>query len=80
MASSATWIRHEPEKSVLHRLVRENLNSLVAFAEARDPAGRGLPRYVKRAFERYLGCGQLQNGFLRLRCPDCGLDTLIPFS
>ena len=80
MATSAVYARHEPEKTVLHRIVRENLNSLLAVAEARDPAGRGLPHYVKRAFEHYLGCGQLQNGFLRLRCPDCGLDSLIPFS
>ncbi len=78
--ASATYRRHEPEKTLLHRLVRENLATFVEFAEARDPAGRGLPRYVRNAFERYLGCGILQNGFVRVRCPDCGYDGVVPFS
>lgn len=34
--------RHEPKKSVLHRLVRANYNSLAAFAGVSDPAGPGL--------------------------------------
>ena len=68
--ASAARARHEPQKTVLHRGVQEKLDPPVAFAEARDPTGRDLPRCVKRAFEHDLGGGMLQNGFRRLRRPD----------
>jgi hypothetical protein len=62
--------RRAPEHSVLHRVVRENLNTFLAEAEARSPDGRGLPKYVRQALERFLGCGILAKGFARVRCPD----------
>jgi len=72
--------RHEPEKSVLYRIVREHWKTFLRFAEERDPRGIGLPRYVRNAFEEYLRCGILQHGFVRVRCPGCGDDSLVPFS
>ena len=32
------------------------------------------------AVERYVGCGQLANGFVRVRCTSCGDDRLVAFS
>src|SRR6185295_11235369 len=57
-----------------------NLETFFAMADARAPEGRGLPRYVRGAFERYLDCGVLAKGFVRVRCPDCGYDTVVGFS
>ena len=75
-----TYKRHEPEKTVLYKIVREHWKTFVEFAQARDPRGNGLPRYVKKAFEAYLDCGILQHGFVRVRCPGCGHDSIVPFS
>jgi ribosomal protein S27E len=72
--------RHEPEKTALYQIVRENLNTFFDRADARAGEGRGLPRYVKNAFYRYLECGILAHGFARVRCPDCGYDTVVAFS
>jgi len=35
---------------------------------------------VKGAFERFLDCGVLAKGFVRVRCPECGYDTAVSFS
>ncbi|HZE98256.1 MAG TPA: transposase [Planctomycetota bacterium] len=32
------------------------------------------------AFERFLDCGILAKGFVRVRCPECGYDTAVGFS
>jgi Putative transposase. len=39
-----------------------------------------LPRYVVKAFEDYLGCGDLAGGLLRCHCDGCGHDVLVAFS
>jgi len=72
--------RHEPENTVLYKVVQEHLNTFLESAEARAGEGRGLPRYVRNAFRNYLECGILAYGFARLRCPDCGYDTVVAFS
>ena len=77
---TAVYARRQPEKSVLYEAVRENLESFLAMAEARSPDGRGLPKYVRQTFRRYLECGILAKGFARVRCPACGHDTLVAFS
>ena len=71
--------RREPEKTVLHHVVRENLSTFLERAAERS-GGRGLPTYVRQEFERYLDCGILSQGFCRIRCPDCGYDTVVGFS
>ncbi len=35
---------------------------------------------VRDLFESFLRCGDLHFGFLRMRCPDCGHEKLLPFS
>jgi hypothetical protein len=45
--------RHEPEKTALYQIVRENLNTFLDRADARAGEGCGLPRYVKNAFLRH---------------------------
>jgi hypothetical protein len=42
--------------------------------------GSRLPRFVKDEFDAFLQCGILAHGFLRLRCGECGHDSLLTFS
>lgn len=70
--------RRQPENTVLHRIVRENLQTMLA--EARDANGMGLPRYVEREFRAYLACGILAHGFVRISCDTCRKDMLVAFS
>lgn len=77
---AAYYRRREPEKTLLHRVVRENLNPFLAKADARASEGRRLPAYVRGAFRRFLDCGILARGFARVRCPQCGYDTVVGFS
>ena len=65
---AAGYRRREPEKTVLHAVVRENLETFLEAARERD--GDGYPAFVEREFRRYLDCGLLARGFGRVRCPD----------
>jgi len=59
--------RREPEKTVLHAIVREHLETFLA--QARRLHGEGYPRFIEREFRRYVDCGLLCHGFARIRCP-----------
>jgi hypothetical protein len=72
--------RREPEKTLLHQVVCEELESFLAAARERSEHGRGLPAFVERELRAYLDCGILARGFARVRCPDCGFERLVAFS
>jgi len=72
--------RREPEKTALHAVVRENLETLLEEARERSEGGYGYPTFVEKEFRRYLDCGLLAHGFARLRCPTCGVERLVAFS
>ena len=56
--SSSETGRRRPESSTLHRVVRENLQTL--YAAVQDGfATAALPEFVRREFEGYLDCGLL---------------------
>lgn len=65
-----------PEASVLHRAVREGLEE--ALGDIAAPGG--WPPFVREAFEAYLRCGVLREGFSRVRCVGCGDELLVGFS
>ena len=70
----AVFARHRPETTDLYKLVQRHYRT---FASTMDEAGRSLPKYVLREFERYLDCGLLQRGFVRSTCSACGFDRLV---
>ena len=39
-----------------------------------------LPAFVEQEFYDFLTCGILAHGFARLRCTECTLERLVPFS
>jgi hypothetical protein len=73
----ADYERHQPEKTLLYKVVSETLESFLATA--RDQ-GAPVARFVERELRAYLDCGILARGFLRLHCDTCGCDRLLAFS
>jgi len=71
--------RREPEKTLLHAVARERLESFLAQARERSHS-RGLPDFVERELRPYTECGILARAFAMVRCPDCGFERLVAFS
>jgi hypothetical protein len=69
--------RRRPEKTPLHRVVSENLESWLAWREA---AERPVPGYVEEELRGYLECGILCLGFARAQCTGCGQAFVVAFS
>jgi hypothetical protein len=63
---------------VLHVVVREHLETFLGTFRAQH--GKGLPRYVEQELRRYLRCGVLAHGFLRVSCSSCRQEMLVAFS
>lgn len=78
-AGWCTYIRRQPEHTVLHRVIREHLETFLAEARLRG-GGEGLPRFVERELREFLTCGVLAEGFARFRCGDCQREILVAFS
>lgn len=78
--SKAAYARRRPETTVLHKVVREHLETLLSECSSRSASGRGYPAHVEDEFRRYLDCGILANGFLRVHCEVCNRDELVAFS
>ena len=74
------WRRREPDKTALHIVVRENLQTFLAEGRRRSDSGSGYPAFIEHEFSRYIRCGMLAWGFSRLRCPACGVEKIVAFS
>jgi len=65
---SEQYKRHQPETTLLYQLVeRYHPGFTVNLAEQ----GKYLPKYVEREFDKFLRCGRLQYGFVRVVCGAC---------
>ena len=69
--------RREPEHTVLHQILRSELETFLARQNDR---GRPVPRFVERELHGFLECGILAHGFVRVHCDTCGKDRLVAFS
>jgi hypothetical protein len=61
-APLARYRRREPERTVLHEVVRDELETFLARARERSEHGRGLPAFVERELRAYVDCGILARG------------------
>lgn len=77
-ALAAPYAPRRPTETVLYGLVRQNLESFLAYA--REHYDGGLPRYAENELRAYLKCGVFSEGFTRARCDGCGHDLLVAFS
>jgi hypothetical protein len=60
--------RREPEKTLLHQVVSERLETFLEAARDRSAHGRGLPAFVQHELRAYLDGGILAHGVARIRC------------
>jgi hypothetical protein len=68
LVAAPTYARHVPERTLLYALVRAHYPDFMARLTAED---RSLPETVREEFKAFLGCGVLENGFLRVVCEHC---------
>ena len=73
----AIYQRHTPETTVLYQTIARVWPSLRAEYAASDAP---FAEHVETEFERYLRCGILQYGFVRLKCDSCSRTKLVGFS
>ncbi|MBL6831062.1 MAG: transposase zinc-binding domain-containing protein, partial [Pirellulales bacterium] len=76
-AASRRYERRRPEKTPLHKIISENLES---WLEWREAAERPVPGYVEDELRGYFACGILCFGFARARCTTCGQGFVVAFS
>jgi len=69
-----------PAATLLHRIVREHLETYLAGGGHDAGQAPYVPAYVRTSFENYLKCGILAHGFARVYCGGCGHDFLVAFS
>jgi hypothetical protein len=71
------YVPRRPETTPLYAVLSAELETFLARREQQEHA---LPRFVARELRGYLDCGILAHGFLRVRCPACREERLVPFS
>jgi hypothetical protein len=76
-ASSRRYERRRPEKTQLHKIVSENLESWLEDRSARE---QPVAAYVEEEFRGYLTCGLLCFGFARALCTQCTQTFVVAFS
>ena len=74
---SVDYAPRDPAADVLHRVVREHLQTFLAEAAY---LREGVPRFVEEEFQAFLSCGWLAGGFARFRCVGCQTERLVAFS
>jgi len=74
-----TYVRRQPERTIVHQVIREHLETFLAEARRRG-GGEGVPRFVERELREFVTCGVLARGFARFRCTDCQREILVAFS
>ena len=61
-----------PERTIFYQLVRDHFEQFALVHEERFEASDGpLRPVVRKVVNQFLSCGLLENGFARVRCPQC---------
>ena len=70
-----------PQESPLWKLLNNHYDSFEQGYDERFEKQYGLFRpIVNEVVHDYLSCGDLRNGFARVRCKDCSAEYLLAFS
>ncbi len=80
-ACSARYRARSPRATPLYRLFETHFDEVRGEWEERFERRFGFWRsFVDEQVLRYLDCGLFENGFARIRCPDCAEEYLLAFS
>jgi len=71
--------RHEPTQSLLYQVLDQNIQEFFDTV-AQDPDHKALPDFIMHEFDKFLKCGVLSEGFVRLKCDECTHSIIVPFS
>ncbi len=70
-----------PERTIFYQLVRDHFEQFALVHEERFEASDGpLRPVVRKVVNQFLDCGLLENGFARVRCPQCQAEFFCAFS
>ncbi|HQG44512.1 MAG TPA: transposase [bacterium] len=70
-----------PEASPFFALVRDHFDAFERVYDERFQPKYGYWRpIIRTAIDKYVKCGDLREGFARVRCPDCGKEYFVVFS
>src|SRR3990170_2212635 len=70
-----------PVSTPLYKIVEDYWEMFINTYDDKFQENYGFFRpVVKSEMEKYLNCGILRNGFIRIRCPECKEEYLLPFS
>ena len=80
-APTAVYRPRNPQDSGYYRCVEDNFETFIGIYDEYFSRQYGFWRpYVEQVIYRYLDCGNLHNGFARVKCEDCGHEYLLAFS
>ncbi|MEN6318919.1 MAG: transposase [Syntrophaceae bacterium] len=78
---AAVYRPRNPQTSDYYRCVEDHFEAFLLVYEERFERKYGFWRpYIQKVIYRYLDCGDLHNGFARVKCKDCGHEYLLAFS
>lgn len=79
--STAVYHPRKPTDSPLYRLLRNHFNHFEQIYDERFVHSYGFYRpIISEVVRAYMKCGDLKQGFVRVRCPDCHHEYLLAFS
>jgi ribosomal protein S27E len=78
---AGVYKRRTPEKSDLYKIAYHYFEAYEKIYPERYEEEYGYFRkIITSTICKYLDCGIMENGFARVRCPDCGHDFFVAFS
>ena len=78
---AAVYRPRYPQATDYYRCVEDYFETFVRIYNEHFSRQYGFWRpYVEQVIYRYLDCGNLRNGFARVKCKDCGHEYLLAFS
>jgi hypothetical protein len=79
--NSAVYHPRVPTASPLYKLLFDHFTGFVASYDTKFSRSHGFFRpVIEDVVHAYLKCGDLKQGFARVRCPDCHHEYLLAFS
>ncbi|MBN1614465.1 MAG: transposase zinc-binding domain-containing protein [Deltaproteobacteria bacterium] len=78
---SAVYHTRNPRSSDYYHCVEDYFEIFVKINDEHSSRRYGFWRpYLEKGIYRYLDCGNLHNGFARVKCKDCSHEYLLAFS
>jgi len=78
---AAVYLPRRPQDSDYYHCVEDYFETFVQGYDEQFSRQYGFWRpYIEQVIYRYLDCGNLRNGFARVKCKDCGHEYRLAFS